>query len=577
MPTPWAQVASSPGYQSLPPDQQAAARAQYFDQVVAPKVPAPDRDMARQQFEAQASTPRQAQAQTPQGQPNGAFGTFMKGAAVGADKVITGGEELLGKGLQSMGATGLSKPILGDVAAERARNQASMAPDAKAHPWAAAAGDLAGGAAITGGGAGLLAKGPVAASALAGAFSGATDPVDQAKNFWTEKAKQIGIGTVAGGALGMLGEKIAPAVKSVSGDAKELLDAGIKLTPGQMAGGVAKGLEEKATSIPITGHFVGKALEDSRDSFNIAMMNKALDNIGAKLPAKMQAGRPAIDAMHQAISKAYDTLLPQMTFRLDKPLEQAITKLRIDAKPSSGGLQEDAYKNYENYLKGRIIPILAKGNIPGPLFKKLQEDIGKKAGSYASAQGQPFVQELGESLKDLKLAMDEALERQNPNFSPHLKAVNRAFAMAARIEGAAGRRAVSEGKFTPGDLLASIKTQDKSVRKNAFARGDAFMQPFAEKAQKVMGNRTPDSGTTGRLLAAAALHGGGANTLALLAPKTLGPLAAGAAAYTKPGTMTARYLAQAAPGTRKAIAKAIPGATPFGAPGAADLTNSEYK
>jgi hypothetical protein len=63
--------------------------------------------------------------------------------------------------------------------------------------------------------------------------------------------------------------------------------------------------------------------------------------------------------------------------------------------------------------------------------------------------------------------------------------------------------------------------------------------------------------------------------LAILAPKTLVPLAAGAAAYTKPGTAAARYLAQAAPKTRKAIANAIPGAVPFGAPGAAGLTNSE--
>ena len=38
MPKPWAEVASSQEYQSLPPAQQEAARQQYFQQVVAPQL-----------------------------------------------------------------------------------------------------------------------------------------------------------------------------------------------------------------------------------------------------------------------------------------------------------------------------------------------------------------------------------------------------------------------------------------------------------------------------------------------------------------------------------------------------------
>ena len=514
-----------------------------------------------------ASPAPQQDAQKPSAAPNGAFGTFMKGAAVGADKVITGGEELAGKGLQAIGATGLSKPILADVAAERARNQASMAPDKAAHPWAAAAGDMAGGAAITGGGAGMLAKGPVAASALAGAISGATDPVDQAKNFWTEKAKQIGIGTMAGAALGKLGEKISPAVKAVSGDAKDLLDAGVKLSPGQMAGGAAKGIEEKATSLPLTGHFINKTLQESHDSFNIAVLNKAMENIGAKLPQQIQAGRQAIGTAYQAFSKAYDTVLQKMTFSLDQDLGKGIAKLIIDAKPSSGGLKADIYEQFRGYLQGRVMPVLAKGNISGIEFKKLQSDISAKASKYSSAPD-PFVRELGDALKVVKLHMDDALERQNPNFAPHLQAINKGYAMLARISNAAGRRATSEGKFTPGDLLQAIKTQDRSVRKQAFDKGDSLLQPFAEKAQRVIGNRTPDSGTAGRLAAMSLMHGS-VGAAAYMNPKILAPLVAGAGAYTKAGGAAARYMAQGAPGARKAIAKAIPGATPFGAPAVA--------
>lgn len=49
MAKPWKEVMSSPQYQSLPPDQQAAAQEQYFNEVVAPQA-GDQADAARQQF-----------------------------------------------------------------------------------------------------------------------------------------------------------------------------------------------------------------------------------------------------------------------------------------------------------------------------------------------------------------------------------------------------------------------------------------------------------------------------------------------------------------------------------------------
>jgi len=48
---PWADVAASPAYQALPPNQREAARSQYFDSVVAPNVPDDQRAAARTQFD----------------------------------------------------------------------------------------------------------------------------------------------------------------------------------------------------------------------------------------------------------------------------------------------------------------------------------------------------------------------------------------------------------------------------------------------------------------------------------------------------------------------------------------------
>lgn len=55
MPATWESVASNPKYQALPPEQQVAARKQYFDTVVAPQVPKEHLDSALQQFESHAA------------------------------------------------------------------------------------------------------------------------------------------------------------------------------------------------------------------------------------------------------------------------------------------------------------------------------------------------------------------------------------------------------------------------------------------------------------------------------------------------------------------------------------------
>lgn len=52
MAKPWADVANSPQYQALPPDQQEAARNQYFSQVVAPQVSPDQIPIAKSQFDA---------------------------------------------------------------------------------------------------------------------------------------------------------------------------------------------------------------------------------------------------------------------------------------------------------------------------------------------------------------------------------------------------------------------------------------------------------------------------------------------------------------------------------------------
>jgi len=66
--------------------------------------------------------------------------------------------------------------------------------------------------------------------------------------------------------------------------------------------------------------------------------------------------------------------------------------------------------------------------------------------------------------------------------------VNSGYAMFTRIEDAAANKAVGghEGVFETGDLMTAVRKGDRSVRKGAFARGDALMQDWAETAHSVL-------------------------------------------------------------------------------------------
>lgn len=501
--------------------------------------------------------------QAPQQQPDGALMSGLKGAGEGFARTVLGGQQLVGKGLSAVGAKGAGDWLQLDARHGLDKEAASTAADRKAHPWATEIGELLGGGVLPGGAASKAAKiaGPVAQAALSGGISGALEPIQQAGSYWWDKAKSIGIGTAAGGVLGTLASKVgSPVVKGVDGDAKKLIDAGVKLTPGQMIGGVAKNVEEKATSAPITGHFIANALHDTTKSFNIATINKALEPIGAKLPSNIPAGHDAVAAAQKALGTAYDTLLPKMSLRMDKGFADDVGRVVQDAR--SGILPKDKAEQFEAYLKSRVLaPFQQSGNrLDGAQLKKIESDLTERASRYTGSRDVAD-RDMADAINTVKTSLRDALTRQNPNFAPELQKVNQAYAMFTRIQNAAQRRVTSGGVFTPGDLLGAVKATDKSVRKGAFARGDALLQDWAETGQKVIGNRTPDSGTAGRL-GVKDLLGASAGPLSAV------PLAAAGLPYTKAGQAAVQGLATGGQAVRKPLSRAVAGAGLYGAPAA---------
>jgi hypothetical protein len=94
-----------------------------------------------------------------------------------------------------------------------------------------------------------------------------------------------------------------------------------------------------------------------------------------------------------------------------------------------------------------------------------------------------------------------------------------------------------------------VRQSDGTIRKNAYARGDALMQDLSDAGKSIMSSRIPDSGTAGRAMAAG-LGGAGA---ALINPNLL----LGVGAATLPYLPYTNRLAAAALGMRPQAAQGI--------------------
>jgi hypothetical protein len=344
--------------------------------------------------------------------------------------------------------------------------------------------------------------------------------------------KDASIGAVAG----KVGDKVIGAAQrviapQVSAYAQRLMDAGVRLTPGQILGGAARTIEDKATSVPGIGDMIRNARIRGVQDFNTAAINRALTPIGKTLPEGV-TGRDAIDHASEALNQAYTGLLPALRVNADPQLQSGVRNLTSLAK----NIPQYGAKPITNFIKQEITPRFSKaGVMTGQSFKEADSLIRQEAQNY-SASGSPNDRKLGQAFWQLRNEFKDALERSNPGAKTKLQAIDSGYANLVRVQNAAARPGAEPGVFTPSQLSQAVKSSDRSVRKSAVARGNALMQDLSDAGKAVLPSTVPDSGTAGRMLAAALAGGGAAH---FIAPAAVAPLAAGMGLYTRAGVKAA--------------------------------------
>lgn len=360
----------------------------------------------------------------------------------------------------------------------------------------------------------------VLGSAVIGGLTGAAQPTIDGESALQNTA----IGTAAGGVGAGIARALGSATRPrVGNDQRLLTDSGIGLTPGQNAGGVAKAIEDKATSLPIVGDIINSSRQRGIEDFNAAAIDRA------RLPGSTapRVGRDALAGIRQELGAAYDAVLNRSQVDLnDQQFAAAINNLRqmAQALPAQEQRAFDEILNRE--IGSRMAP---NGVLSGENLQMAKSGLGQRADRFGTSTD-AYQRDLGDAIRQAREELQDLVRRSNPQNATELQAIDRAYANFKRLQRAASSVAAPNGVFTPAQLVNAVKAMDKSKDKRAFSEGTALLQDLAEAGKNVLPSKVPDSGTAGRLMSNVFSLGG----LTSLAGGLAGAIPA-YLAYSRPG------------------------------------------
>jgi hypothetical protein len=384
----------------------------------------------------------------------------------------------------------------------------------------------------------------VARGAAIGAGTAALDPVREEGNFWGDKGQQAAIGAVGGAIASPLLSALARVVSpkaSTDASVKMLRDEGVNLSFGQTLGGWANTLEQKAMSLPFVGDAVRGARREGVESFNEAALARALP-----------AGRLTKGAGHEGVKEVGDVLssvyegaaknvghvnLVGTTF--DKNMAQL--------QQMTSGLSPELATRFDRVLQNEVLRRMSpNGSVAGVEIKKIDSALGKIAADWRKSMD-PSQREFGDAVRQLQQNFRDGLAEVDPAYAAAKAKADAGWAMLKRTRKAATSAKNEEGVFSPAQLNAAVQQFDNTVGKRATAEGDALLQDLARAGQR-LGNKVPDSGTAGRLMA------GPAALAAVVEPLSLAGVAAGYGIYSKAGQNLLRAMVLRRPDQAPAVA-----------------------
>lgn len=461
---------------------------------------------------------------------------IKSGFLMGLKEPITGGAQLLPRGLEFLTSLGGTTPnivsqFFGSEAArvdqmakqeEEAYQAARQAQGGEGFDFGRLAGNVVNPANLAVGLRGAqLAKGAgkIGQTIAGGAAGSVLQPVLNADEFGAEKAQQAAIGAVAApvgsAAATVLGKMANPLISKAEQTMKSL---GVQMTPGQLLGGQFKDVERFAEVVPLIGSYVTNAKEKAIFQFNQGVINKALDKVGSKLPADV-IGRDAVQEANAIITQKYDDVLSNVSFSLNTPTYnesiKAINKAGLNPAQRTelvSRLDRIVLENFRTSAK-----------VDGQVYKGIESDLRKEASSYLNSATKAE-RDIGTAMFDVLDVLKNNLKKQNPKQTSELRRIDSAYGDLAVMRTAAANSGAENGVFTPKQYATAVRQRDTSRNKTAFAAGEARGQEVADAAVEKLADSASQYQTGRQITQGIGLGAALTNTPAALATAITAPI-----------------------------------------------------
>jgi len=363
-----------------------------------------------------------------------------------------------------------------------------------------------------------------------------------------DKAKQAAGGAVLGKVAENLIAGLTPKLKE---GAKELMDRGVKVSPGQAYDGVPGWLFRQIEDLKLGNVFLlgGKADKQTiSKQFNNVVANDVLSSIGQTIPNTVPAGQASVRLAQRRISRFYDDSLKNIgTNPFDKTYKDGINQALKNSVDNIENPETKAFvqRKLVNTLDAQIGSRTGKEGISGENIKKVQEWL---KGEVTRLEDKNDV--VNTSLKtgyaDVLANLNQFITRIDKD--GNIAKADSAWAKLYSFADASKRATQQEGVFTAGQLADAAQAQANTVLQAGSGR--TALGPESQKYIKVLGTQDPLS-LFGKAMLASKLFTGAATTIA--APIIAGPvLVASGMTYA-----AANKLMQNPSATRKAVKAAL--------------------
>lgn len=301
---------------------------------------------------------------------------------------------------------------------------------------------------------------------------------------------------VIGGLFGVGAKTVLPALRD---GAKQLLDAGAELSPGQAFGGLGGFVMRSGEDILNTAKkLVGKetSTEKLKQAFTYVTLNEALAPIGKTVSKASADGFEMVAQGRKLASQAYTTAFNKVG--KVAPDDELFTSMRTVFDDAQNILDPKDFSKFEQEIRKNVISKFKQGpsnrlgqgsplEIDGQGLHNIKRYLQARLDNLANA-----TDELGMARKGMYEEVMDSFKNYTYRIDPTgaIKAADTAWTNLYRVADAAKKASSNSGNFSPEQLMKSATTQTSTLQGGA---GAGPLQQYAKEALKVIGKDTSEN------------------------------------------------------------------------------------